>query len=79
MEEGSTERSTDSPQPDDEQSADTQPPDKLWSIQPLTEQCALNRSVAIWSSPKFSTYNSNHARLRTFRTWPYGLNPSPIP
>jgi hypothetical protein len=36
----------------------------------------LNRSIAIWSSPKFPAYNSNHARLRTFGKWPLGMNPS---
>ena len=79
MEDGSPERSTDTPPPpgNNEQSADIPPPDKLWNIYPLTEQCDLNRSVAIWSSPKFPPYNSNHARLRTFRTWPNGTNPSP--
>ena len=79
MEGESADLSTDTPPPpnDTEQSADIPPPDKLMNIHPLTEQCALNRSVAIWNSPKFLAYFSNHARLRTFRTWPHGMNPSP--
>ena len=78
MEDGSRERSTDKPPPDDyEQSADIPPTDKLSDIHPLTEQCALKMSVAIWSTPKFPVYISNHVRLPTFRTWPHGMNPSP--
>ena len=78
MGDGSPERSTDIPPPDDEElSADIPPPDKLWKIHPLTEQCALNMSVAIWSTPKFPAYISSHARLRTFRTWPHGDEPIP--
>jgi len=67
------EGSTDTPPPppsDNEQSADITPTNKLWKIHHLTEQCALNRSVAIWSLPKFSVYNSNHARLATFGKCP---------
>ena len=55
MGEGSPGGSTDIPPTpsDNEQSTDIPPPDKLWKIYPLTEQCALNRSVAIWSTPNF--------------------------
>jgi hypothetical protein len=78
MEDRIPERSTDIPTPN-EQSADIPRPDKRVEINPLTEQCALNRSVAFRSEPKYPAYNSNHALLRTFRTWPHGMNPSPIP
>jgi len=76
MEDGSPEQSTDIQLPD-EQSSYIPPPDKRSDIHPLTEQCALNRSIAIWSAQKFPSYLSNHALLRTFRTWPHGVNPSP--
>jgi len=76
MEDGSQERSADIP-PRDEKSADFPPPNKRSEIQPLTEQCALNQAVAIWSAQKCPAYNRNHTRLWTFKTWPHGMNPSP--
>ena len=80
MGEGSLDCSTDIPPAptDKEQSADIPPPDKRWKIHPVTEQCALNRSITVWSSPKFPAYNSKHARLAKFGKCPHGMTPSPI-
>ena len=61
----------------EDESAAIPPLDKLPKIDPLMEQNALNRSVANWSMPKFPAYVNIHERLQTFRTWPYGMNPSP--
>ena len=59
------------------QPADIPPSDNRWKIHPLTEQCALNRRIVLWNSPKFPDYISNHARLATFAKWPHGMTPSP--
>ena len=59
------------------QSDDIPPPGNRWKIHPLTEQCALNRRIAVWSSPEFPAYKSKHARLATFEKWPHGMTPSP--
>jgi len=78
MGEGSPEYPTDiPPPPSDNKNQPIIHPQINWKIHPLTEQCALNRSRTVWSSPQFPAYNSNHSRLGTFGKWSHGMNPSP--
>ena len=70
------EQSVDIPTSDDDDNNNNNNNNR-WKIHPLTEQCALNRRIAFWSSPKFPAYNSNHARLATFEDRPHGMTSSP--
>ena len=41
----------------------------------FVKKCAITR----WEGPKYASYNTNAARLRSFivNDWPQGLNPTP--
>jgi len=45
----------------------------------LTEHYMLNHAINCWDGPKYTTYNTSDARLRSFviNDWPHDLQPSP--
>ena len=46
-------------------------------ILPLTEHYVLSRATNVWDGPKYATYRTKGARLRSFviHDWPLGLDP----
>ena len=45
----------------------------------LIELYVKNRAITRWEGPKYTSYNTKDARLRSFivNDWPHGLNPIP--